>query len=96
MFVVLLKFADNKSRAPALMDEHNAWIQSGFEAGMFLLVGSLQPNLGGSIIAHGTSLEELRAKINADPFVQENVVTAEILEISPKRADERLDFLLGG
>ncbi len=26
------------------MDEHNAWIKQGFDDGVFLLVGSLQPN----------------------------------------------------
>jgi hypothetical protein len=30
-----------------------------------------------------------------DPFVAEGVVSAEILEIAPGRADERLKFLLG-
>ena len=29
------------------------------------------------------------------PFVVENVVEAEILEIEPKKADERLSFLVG-
>jgi hypothetical protein len=32
--------------------------------------------------------------VDADPFVAEGVVTAEILEISPSQADARLDFLL--
>jgi hypothetical protein len=34
--------------------------------------------------------------VNADPFVAEGVVSAEILEITPSRADARLDFLLAG
>ena len=55
MFVVLLKFSENKNKAAELMDAHNLWIKSGFEEGIFLLAGSLQPNLGGSIIAHGIS-----------------------------------------
>ena len=37
---------------------------------------------------------DLQARVEADPFVVENVVTAEILEIDPARADERLGFLL--
>jgi len=77
------------------MDGHNQWIKQGFEDGVFLLVGSLQPNLGGSVIAHNTSLPELEEMVNNDPFVSENVVNAEILEIDPKKADERLSFLVG-
>ena len=95
MFIVLLRFSDNKSRAPELMAAHNAWIQKGFDDGVFILVGSLQPNQGGAVVAHGTSPDDLRARVSEDPFVEENVVTAEILEVSPQRADERLSFLAG-
>ncbi len=95
MFIVLLKFSDNKDRAGQFMDGHNAWIKRGFDDGVFLLVGSLQPNLGGAIVAHNTSLTDLQGRVNDDPFVAENVVSAEILEITPAKTDERLKFLLG-
>ena len=77
------------------MEGHKEWIGKGFADGVFLLVGSLQPNLGGSVVAHNTSLDELQNRVNEDPFVAENVVTAEILEITPSKADERLNFLVG-
>jgi uncharacterized protein YciI len=92
MFVVLLRFAD-KSKAGPLMEGHKAWIKRGFDDGVFLLVGGLQPNLGGGIVAHNTTLDALQSRVNADPFVAEMVVTAEILEIAPSRADNRLSFL---
>lgn len=94
MFIILLKFSDNKSKAGEYMDGHNEWIKQGFDDGVFLLVGGLQPNLGGSVIAHNLSLSELRERVNNDPFVAENIVSVEILEIDPKKADERLDFLV--
>ncbi|MBB3118243.1 hypothetical protein [Pseudoduganella violacea] len=40
------------------------------------------------------SLAELQARVADAPFVAFKVVEAEILEISPSRADERLAFLL--
>jgi hypothetical protein len=51
--------------------------------------------LGGGIVAHNTSLPDLQSRVNDDPFVVENVVSAELLEIAPSRTDERLKFLLG-
>jgi uncharacterized protein YciI len=93
MFVVLLRFSSNRNRAGQLMEGHNAWIKRGFDDGVFLLVGSLQPGLGGGIVAHNTSLPDLQRRVNDDPFVAENVVAAEILEIAPHRTDERLAFL---
>jgi len=94
MFVVLLKFSENKGKASEFMNSHNQWIKQGFEDGVFLLVGSLQPGLGGSIIAHNTSLSELEDRVNNDPFVMESIVSAEIIEIEPKKADPRLGFLI--
>lgn len=94
MFIVLLRFSDNKAQAGQFMGGHNEWIKRGFNEGVFLLAGSLQPNLGGSIIAHNTTLSALQERVAEDPFVSENVVSAEILEISPAKADQRLDFLL--
>lgn len=94
MFVVILRFA-GKSKAPRFMDGHNAWIRRGFDDGVFLLAGGIQPNVGGAILAHGTSLEALEARVREDPFVAEGVVGAEILAVSPARTDERLAFLEG-
>ena len=94
MFTVLLKFSDNKGKASQFLEGHKEWIERGFDDGVFLLTGSLQPNLGGGIMAHNTSLSDLQSRVNTDPFVAENVVKAEILEIAPSKADARLDFLL--
>lgn len=96
MFVVLLKFSHNKSQAGEFMTGHNQWIQQGFEDGAFLIVGSLQPALGGAIVAQTSNREEIENRVALDPFVKEKVVSAEIIEITPNQTDERLSFLMGG
>jgi len=93
MFVVLLRFSANKSEAGRFMEGHKEWIKRGFDDGVFLLVGNLKPNLGGGIMAHNTSLAELQSRVSADPFVAEDVVSPEILEITPSRTEERLKFI---
>ncbi len=93
MFVVLLKFSKNKALAPQHMEGHNAWIKSGFEDSVFLLTGTLQPKQGGSVIAYNITREALEERVRLDPFVREDVVTAEIMEISPGKTDPRLGFL---
>jgi uncharacterized protein YciI len=94
MFVVLLRFSSNKGQAGQFMEGHKEWIKRGFDDGVFLLVGNLQPSLGGGIVAHNTSLSVLQNRVHEDPFVAEDIVAAEILEIAPSRTDARLDFLL--
>lgn len=95
MYIVLLKFAANRGEASQFMKGHNEWIRRGFDDGVFLLAGSLEPKRGGGIVAHNTTLSDLQSRVNEDPFVAHDVVTAELLEISPARADERLQFLVG-
>jgi uncharacterized protein YciI len=92
MFVITLKFAD-RAKAPKFMDGHKSWIARGFDDGVFLLAGNLQPNAGGAILAHNVARPDLEARVREDPFVAEGVVLADILEIAPGRTDERLAFL---
>ncbi|HYD86089.1 MAG TPA: YciI family protein [Vitreimonas sp.] len=93
MFVVLLRFAD-KSRAAALMEAHKEWIADGFADQVFVLLGNLETGLGGAILAAGASRTDIEARVNEDPFVKEGVVRAEVIEITPSRADPRLAFLV--
>lgn len=93
MFVVLLEFSANKAQAGDYMAGHKDWLQQGFDDGIFLLSGNLQPNRGGSVLAHNTSREALQERVNADPFVAQNIVSATLLEIAPGKADERLAFI---
>ena len=93
MYLILLTFA-NKANAPDHMADHNAWIAQGMKDGVFLLVGSLQPQAGGAILAHGEDADAIAARVATDPFVVEGIVTPTIHEITPGKADPRLAFLL--
>ncbi len=93
MFVILLRFSANRSEAARLMEGHNAWLKQGFDDGAFLLAGSLKPEGGGAILAHGMTRDELLACLEQDPFVAEDVVRVDLHEIVPGRVDQRLAFL---
>ncbi len=93
MFIIILKFSENKEQSNQFMEGHNEWIKQGFADNIFLMVGSLQPNLGGAVIAHNITHTELQNRVNEDPFVAEKIVQADIIEITPSKTDQRLDFL---
>jgi len=93
MFVTFLRFADNRAAAPEFMAAHNDWLARGFADGAFLCAGSLQPNAGGMILSHGESRADHDARIAADPFVVQRIVTAETYEIDVKRTVAALDFV---
>jgi uncharacterized protein YciI len=94
MYIVLLRFSGAKAKAVEFMEGHKAWIKRGFDDGVFVMTGTLQPNQGGLVVAANTSRTDLDKRVSADPFVVEGVVKAEILEVTPSRADERLSWLV--
>lgn len=94
MFIVLLKLTDKRATAGEFMEGHKAWLTRGFDEGVFLLAGGIHDKSGGGILIHNCSRAELEARISADPFVQEGIVTVEITELSPSKAAAPLEFLL--
>lgn len=93
MFIITLRFSDNKANAGQHGNGHKLWIEKGYADGVFLLTGGIKPQAGGVIIAQGESRAAIEARVNEDPFVVEKVVEAEILEVDPLQTDARLDFL---
>ncbi|KGM86646.1 hypothetical protein rosmuc_02939 [Roseovarius mucosus DSM 17069] len=95
MFIILLKFSANKAAAKDFMAGHNQWIANGFADGVFQCVGSLTPEGGGAILAIGESRGEVEKRVKADPFVINDVVTAEFIEVDVKKTAPGLDALKG-
>lgn len=93
MFMVLLRFSSNRDRAAELLDGHVQWIQRGFGDGVFLLSGTM-PGVGGAVLAHGIDGDALRSRVADDPFVRDDIVQAEIIEIEPGIVDPRLHEIL--
>jgi uncharacterized protein YciI len=95
MFIVLLKFSDQRSRAAEWMQAHQAWLQKGFDEGVFLASGSLAEKQGGCILAQGADLNGLQHRLADDPFVAHGVVRAEVIEAGISKAHPALAGLLG-
>ncbi len=93
MYVVLLKFAENKSKAPEFMAEHKEWIKKGIDDNLIFLVGSLTPNLGGTVFFGNLPRENVDEYVSKDPFVQQNIVKTEIIEIAVNKTIKELEFL---
>lgn len=94
MFIVLLKMSGSKERAADYMAEHKAWLQQGFDDGVFLTSGNLTGQPGGGIVVHGPTEVELQQRLGQDPFVAHGIVTSQVFEITPSKTDPRLAFLM--
>lgn len=94
MYIVLLKFGQNRANASQWMTDHNLWLADGFTAGAFLLAGSLDDAQGGVVIARDMDQADLLDRINRDPFVVHGVVVAEVQGFKPSRLTEGLRAIL--
>lgn len=86
MFVTFLTFTDKRASAAAAMAAHKEWIAQGFADGVFLCAGSLDGGTGGAILAAGETRAAYDARLRADPFVAQGIVTVATREIDPMRA----------
>ncbi|MFT6327575.1 MAG: hypothetical protein ACJAYK_002571 [Crocinitomicaceae bacterium] len=77
------------------MSGHKEWIKIGIEQDRFLIVASIEPASGGAIIARANSLKEIERIVDSDPFVINDVVKPEVIEISPSMTSKELEFLIG-
>ncbi|MCK5500057.1 MAG: hypothetical protein KAI82_02215, partial [Tritonibacter mobilis] len=59
MFVIFLKFTEEKTRAGEAMEAHKAWLAQGFSDGIFLAAGSLDDGAGGAILAYDEDRDAL-------------------------------------
>ena len=94
MYIVFLRFAQNRAQAGQWMVEHNKWLADGFASGGFLIAGSLENSQGGILIARDMDQAALLERVRQDPFVMHGVVAAEIHGFKPSRLPEGLETLV--
>ncbi len=62
---------------------HRAWLQKGYDLGLFLCSGPQEPPLGGFLVARAESLGELKAMFEAEPFNMEKLARYTFKEFHP-------------
>ncbi|WNF30606.1 YciI family protein [Streptomyces sp. C11-1] len=89
MFVLELTYTAPVERADALMEEHIAWLDEQYAAGVFIASGRKHPRDGGVILAVGDDRAAIERIASADPFAAHGVCAYRITEfIATKTAPE--------
>ena len=94
MYIVFLRFAQNRAQAGQWMAEHNKWLADSFASGDFLIAGSLENAQGGVLIARDMDHSALLDRVRQDPFVLHGVVAAEVHGFKPSRLAEGLSAVV--
>jgi len=94
VFILSVDYLVPLDQIDQALDAHRAWVDKGFQDGLFLLSGPKNPRTGGAILAHGNDRAALEARIAEDPFVVRGLVRYTLHEMAPRTADPRLAFLI--
>lgn len=93
MFVLELTYTAPVERADALMQEHVAWLDENYAAGVFIASGRKNPRDGGVILAVGDDRQRIEEIAAADPFAAHGVCAYRITEfIATKTVPELAPF----
>jgi uncharacterized protein YciI len=91
--VVLLRYTVPLDEIDAAMTVHMAWLQAGYDSGLFLASGRRVPRIGGVILVRGHAAE-VEALVASDPFVKSGAAEAEVIAFNASQAADGFAGLL--
>ncbi|MCX5202913.1 YciI family protein [Streptomyces sp. NBC_00237] len=90
MFVLELTYTAPVEQVDALMTDHVAWLDTQYEAGVFIASGRKQPRDGGIILAVAPSRDAIERIAAEDPFATGRVCEYRIVEFVATKTSEAL------
>ena len=78
------------------LQEHRAFLQTGYDRGMLLLSGPMNPRTGGVVIARAAAIEEVQSFFAQDPYRLRGVAEHRIVEFEPVKRQPFLDGWVEG
>ena len=79
--LILINYVVPLDEVDRHMKAHIAWLERGYEQGLFLLSGRRNPRTGGVIVCRGHKAE-VEALAASDPFVATGAATVEVIEFN--------------
>ena len=82
-FVVEATYCAPLERVRGATARHRAWLQKGYDLGLFLCSGPKDPPTGGYLLARAPSAEALKSLFAEEPFNREGLATFTFTEFQP-------------
>ncbi len=95
-FVIDLHYIVPMDRIEAAVQEHRAFLQTGYDQGLLLCSGPKTPRTGGVIIARAPSLAHLQAFCSEDPFLKQGLAEYRYTEFTPVKRQHFLEGWANG
>lgn len=83
MYILTIKFKEDKSILANYVAEHTKWVKKAFVEKIFVMAGQKTELNGGVILAVNMPKEKLRDLLNQDPFVKYGLAEYKITHFEP-------------
>ncbi len=95
-FVVEITYTAPLERIEAVLAEHRAYLQEGYDRGMLLCSGPQEPRVGGMVLARAAERAEIENFFAADPYRRAGLADYRIIEFAPVKRQPFLEDWAGG
>lgn len=82
-FVIEITYKRPYEEIAPVVPEHRAFLQQGYDQGLLLMSGPMNPRTGGIVIARADALENLQAFFSRDPYAQRGFADYRFIEFEP-------------
>ena len=90
-FIVEITYAVPLEQIAQVRPEHRDFLQTGFDRGLLLMSGPLNPPTGGIAVARAESQEEIQAFFAQDPYNLNGMTTYGFVEFDPVKRQPFLE-----
>jgi uncharacterized protein YciI len=91
--LILINYVVPLDEVDRNMKAHIAWLERGYDEGLFLLSGRRNPRTGGVIVCRGRKAE-VEALAASDPFVTSGAAAIEVIEFNASWAADAVAAIL--
>lgn len=92
LYIAVLTYVRPVEEIDACLSDHIAWLEEGYQAGVFIASGRRVPRNGGVILVKGESLEDVKMRLSKDPFQIQGLAEVEVI---PFEVSKRIAALEG-
>jgi uncharacterized protein YciI len=94
MYILFINPTRSPEELAPAFPAHSEFLNSYVKVGKFILTGGLTARPAGMVLANVNSEDELKALLEEDPFVRQQLADYEVIEFKPSRYHESLASLL--
>ncbi len=92
MKIVTLTYLVPVDQVDQHLEDHRAWLNELFEAGVLITSGPLEPRTGGVLLLVDLSTEQVEAYLSRDPFGLAGVARYDVATFTPSRMADGVEL----